>query len=217
MKRPNPNFGRSGLNLVEVLVVIAVIGILAVVFIPRVGPSRKAKVPICMSNLKQIDIGFLLFANDSAGRFPMQISVTNGGSMEFVYSGHTFPHLEKLKKYRSEPRTFICPFETTRQVAASYEALNDLNLSYFVNADASTNDPSHAILAGDRFLQVNRQSVAPGLLSVTTNLNLSWTPNFHASRGCFAFADGHVDYSQDHDLVSIIASQPLATNRFSIP
>ena len=111
----------------------------------------------------------------------------------------------------------ICPAETSRQVATSFQALNDSNLSYFVNVDASTNEPGHVILAGDRFLQVNRKPVAHGLLNVTTNLNLSWTPNFHGSYGGFAFADGHMQDSRDHELTSLIASQPLATNRFSIP
>ena len=147
----------------------------------------------------------------------MEIPVAKGGTMEFIYSGHTFPHFEKFLKYGIQPQFLICPFETNRQAAASLEGLNDLNLSYFVNVDASTNEPSRVILVGDRFLQVGGQPVAHGLLNVTSNLNLSWTRNFHGSGGNFAFADGHVEMSRDDRLASQIASQPLATNLFSIP
>jgi prepilin-type N-terminal cleavage/methylation domain-containing protein/prepilin-type processing-associated H-X9-DG protein len=218
MKRLDPNPGHSGLTLVEVLLVMAIIAVLAALFLPPLAGSRKAKVPLCMSNLKQIDIGFNIFASNNHGQFPMEIPVTKGGTMEFIYSGHTFPHFEKLKNYQIQPRLFICPFETNRQAADSYEAFNDLNLSYFVNADASTNDPSLTILIGDRFLQVNGQPVAPGLLAVTTNLNLSWTPNFHVGGGNFTFADGHCEFVRDGNrLKSIISGQPLETNRFSVP
>jgi len=217
MKRFDPNPGRGGLTLIELLVVIFVVAVLAALLLPSLAGSRKAKGAVCVSNLHQIEIGFLLFANDNHGLFPMEIPVTNGGTMEFIYSGHTFPHFEKLKHYQIQPRPFICPFETNRLAAASYEALNDLNLSYFINADAIPNDPGHTILAGDRFLQVNGHPVSPGLLAVTTNLNLSWTPNFHIGGGNFAFADGRVEFTQGHELDSFISDQPLVTNRFSIP
>ena len=110
--------------------------------LPSLAGSHKAKITFCKNNLKQIDIGFILFASDDHGQFPMEIPVADGGTKEFIYSGHTFPHFEKLERYQVQTKTFICPFETNRQAAVSYEALDDLNLSYFVNGDASTNDPS---------------------------------------------------------------------------
>jgi len=132
-------------------------------------------------------------------------------------SEHVFPHFQKLKNYRLEPRWFICPFETNRQAAVSFEALNDLNISYFLNADASTNNPSRTILAGDRFLQVKGQPIRPGLFVLTTNSNVSWTPNFHASGGSLAFADGHGEFGRNDNLNSIVQNQPLATNRLCVP
>jgi len=194
----------SGLTLIELLVVLAVIAVLAAMLLPALtggGPSKMGK---CMNNLKQIDLGFLWFAGDNHGRFPMQIPVTNGGTMEFVYSEHTFPHFQKLKSYRLEPRFFVCPFEIYRQAAVSYEALNDLNISYFLNADASMNSPSSSILAGDRFLQASGQPVQPGLFVLTTNLNVSWTPDFHVRGGVLAFADGHAEFSRGDKLNALI-------------
>ena len=204
-------------TFVELLVVICIVAILVAMLLPALvggGPSKMSK---CMNNLKQIDLGFILFANDNQWRFPMQVSVTNGGTMEFIYSEHTFPHFQKIKDYIHDPRCLICVFETNRQAAVSFEALNDLNISYFLNADASTNNPSRTILAGDRFLEVKGQPIQPGLFILTTNSNVNWTPNFHVSGGVFAFADGHVEFSRNNNLNSFIQNQPLATNRLCIP
>ncbi len=217
MKMPSGKEKISGLTLIEVLLVLVVIAVLAAMLLPALvggGPSKDSK---CMSNLKQIDLGFVMFADDNQGQFPMQIPVANGGTMEFIYSEHTFPHFQKLKNYRLEPRWFICPFETNRQAAVSFEALNDLNISYFLNADASINNPSRTILAGDRFLQVKGQPIQPGLFVLTTNSNVSWTPNLHVSRGNLAFADGHVEFTRNDALNSFIQNQPLATNRLCVP
>jgi prepilin-type N-terminal cleavage/methylation domain-containing protein/prepilin-type processing-associated H-X9-DG protein len=207
----------SGLTLIEVLVVIAIIAILAAMLLPYLAGGGKARIPWCMSNLKQIDLGFIIFANDNHSCFPMQVPVTNGGTMEFIYSEHTFPHFQKLKDFIRDPRLFICPFETNRQAAVSYEALNDLNISYFLNADASTNNPTHTILAGDRFLQLKGQAIQSGLFVLTTNSNVSWTPYFHVKGGNLAFADGHVEFSKDNNLNSLIQNQPLGTNRLCVP
>lgn len=217
MKEPSSKSNCRGLTLLEALIVLAILVILGAMLLPRLSRGGKAKVPWCMSNLKQIDLGFIMFADDHLGRFPMQVSVTNGGTMEFIYSEHTFPHFQKLKSYRLDPQRFICPFETNRQAAASYEALNDLNLSYFLNADASTNNPSASVLMGDRFLQLLGQPTQPGLVVLTTNTYVSWTSNFHAQGGALAFADGHVEFKRSDKLNSFIQSLPFSTNRLCIP
>lgn len=207
----------GGLTLVECLVVLAILLILAAMLLPRLGGSRKPKVPVCMNHLKQIDLGLIMFAGDHQDRFPMQLPVTNGGTMEFIYSNHVFPHFQKLKDYHVNPQLFVCPFETDRQATTSYEAMNDLNLSYFLNADITTNSPAVSIIAGDRCLTTNSTPVPPGLFTVTSNLNLGWTPQYHASRGVFAFADGHVEFIRGDKVVAAVGRTPVSTNRFCIP
>ena len=219
MKTSGAKANRSGLTLIEVLLIIAVIAILAAMFLPTLAHSGKSPVIACLNNLKQIDIGFQIFVSDNGGSFPMQLSATNGGTMEFVSNGHVFLHFQKLSKDFLYPRIFVCPLDKTRQPATNYEALNDLNISYFLNADVSTNNPTRSILSGDSFLQVNGQPVKPGLFIFTTNQNVSWASGFHANakRGNLAFADGHVENIRKETLNSIIQQQPLATNRFCIP
>ena len=209
----------SGLTLVEVLVVIFILAVLVILVLPALshvggGPSKMFK---CMSNLKQIDIGFQISASDNGGIFPIQKSVANGGTMEFIYSDHVFPHFQKISKLLVQPKSLACPLDISRQAATNWEVLNDLNISYFLNADASTNNPSQAILSGDRHLEVGGQPVKSGLFILTTNMNMGWTPDSHANRGNLAFVDGHVEYSTTEILNSYIKQQPLATNRLCVP
>ena len=217
MKKLSARAKNSGLTLIEMLVVLVVVAVLAAMLLPAFvggGPSKLGK---CVINLNQIGLSQLIYASDHQSRFPIQIPVANGGTMEFIYSEHTFPHFQKLKSFLPDTRCLICPFETNRQAAVSYDALNDLNISYFLNADASTNNPSLSIMAGDRFLQVKGQPVQSGLFVLTRNSAASWTPNFHVSGGVLAFADGHTEFTKNGKLGSIIQSQPLVTNRLCIP
>jgi prepilin-type N-terminal cleavage/methylation domain-containing protein/prepilin-type processing-associated H-X9-DG protein len=204
-------------TLVELLVVVAVIAILIAMMLPARTGSRRAPGAICMNHLKQTALGFWLYAGDNHDKFPMQVSVTNGGTKEFLYSNHTFPHYEKLSSCIPRPELLICPTDKNRRAATNYNELADKNLSYFLNADFSTNNPIVSILAGDRNLEADGQPVKPGLFILTTNLNLGWTHELHLTGGNLAFADGHVEFCKSTNLNSVVQRQSIVTNRLSVP
>jgi prepilin-type N-terminal cleavage/methylation domain-containing protein/prepilin-type processing-associated H-X9-DG protein len=62
---------RRAFTLIELLVVIAIIAILAAILFPVFAKAReRAQKTTCLSNLKQITTGVLMYCDDNEGRFP---------------------------------------------------------------------------------------------------------------------------------------------------
>jgi prepilin-type N-terminal cleavage/methylation domain-containing protein len=103
----------AGFTLVELLVVIAVIAILAALFLPALGRAKaKAQRTACMNNLRQISSGVHMYSDDANDVSPSPAAVAAGTNFVSLYSGYK----ELMKNYvglkgASSPQDqlFACP------------------------------------------------------------------------------------------------------------
>lgn len=217
MKRLSGRNSNQAMTLIEVLVVILIATVVMVMILPRRNNPDRARIYHCLNNVKQIDLGFIMYSDDNHGKFPIQTSTTNGGTMDFLEHNQTFPHFQKLSGYIRYMPVFVCPTDKKRPAANDYEHLTDTNLSYFLNADVSTNNSATSIMAGERHLAVNGQPVHHGTLTLVVNQNVTWTRELHPNLGTLGFADGHTEISRATNVTSNFRQQGLATVRLSIP
>src|SRR5437773_6472705 len=62
---------RRAFTLVELLVVIGIIAILIGILLPALNKARAAaNRAVCLSNIRQLGVGILMYCNDNHGWFP---------------------------------------------------------------------------------------------------------------------------------------------------
>ena len=95
---------QRGFTLIELLVVIAIIAILAAILFPVFARAReKARQASCESNLKQLALGTLMYAQDYDERFPCWERDTYDESLSPLHPGRSvYPYIKNLA-------VFACP------------------------------------------------------------------------------------------------------------
>ena len=89
---------RRHFTLIELLTVIAIMGVLAAILMPALGKARrKAKLTSCMNQLRQIaGLGFAMYMGDNGDRLPL-------------WPSNLFP------SYLPDKRTYLCPMDGNPQ------------------------------------------------------------------------------------------------------
>jgi len=215
MKPRDSKQGTAALTLVEVLVVIAVVILLVVVFSPGIiDTSAKAQRIKCVTNLKQICLTYTFWADNNGGKYPSQVSLTNGGVMELIATGNVVACFQAMSNQLPTPKVLFCPEDTKHMAATDFaNGLAGSNISYFVGLDAAPYQPQ-AILSGDDNLMVNGTNVQSGILNLHTNDSLAWTKERHQGDGNVLLANGSV---QQVTGAGLTETAGLATNRLAIP
>jgi prepilin-type N-terminal cleavage/methylation domain-containing protein/prepilin-type processing-associated H-X9-DG protein len=185
-------------SLIELLVVMAIIGILAALLLPALGRSlRQADRVHCLNNLRQIGISFQQFADDHQNRYPMQVAEDEGGAREateratnrigfLVLASDNFAAVERELVI---PKLLVCRAER-RQAAENFTELNDFHVSYLLATNALPGS-SISVLAADRNLETHRPTTDG---NGDTNTVLLFGAGTHQRRGNVLLADGRVEW-----------------------
>jgi prepilin-type N-terminal cleavage/methylation domain-containing protein len=96
---------RNAFTLIELLVVIAIIAILAAILFPVFAKAReKARQTTCASNLNQLGLAFIQYAQDNDSTMPYG-SGSGDAKVDFGWAGLIYP-------YAKSTAVFRCPDDT---------------------------------------------------------------------------------------------------------
>lgn len=224
MKPSVSNHETAALTQVEVVVAISIVAVLILIFLKktdseiRIGRLYSANIT-CISNLKQIGLAYRVWEENHGGKFPMETSITNGGTMEAANGENAWVNFSVMSNELSTPKVLICPADVHKIAAASFtNDFDNSNISYFVGLNAVENYPQ-ALLSGDDNFEIDGFPVKSGLLEISTNVLIDWTAARHRFNGRILFSDGSVlnSYPNHDRLPDLIRQTGLATNRLAIP
>ena len=171
----------------------------------------------CVSLLKQIGVAYRLWAGDNNDKYPMVVSVTNGGAMDLVAAGNVAACFRVMSNELSTPKILVCPQDTHRVWATNFSILNNSNISYFVGLDATNETNPRRLLSGDDNLAIDGVPVKSGVLQLPADAPVAWTKARHKFVGNIGLADGSVQQVTTDGLQEALLQTGQATNRLAIP
>jgi len=180
-------------TLIELLVVIAIIAILASLLLPSLARAKaKAKDVACVNNLKQIDLGLRLWADDHGDKYPWNIALTDGGSLG---TEDWTEHCRVVSNELRNVQILTCPADADKlkRQASNWAGLRgDLHISYFLGTNTG-NAKTHVILLGDRNVSGGGGGLDPSWsIFLGSSIDAAWDRKIHQYKGNLAMADSSV-------------------------
>jgi prepilin-type N-terminal cleavage/methylation domain-containing protein/prepilin-type processing-associated H-X9-DG protein len=223
-----PCSAKAGFTLIELLVVIAIIAILAAILFPVFVQARdKARQATCTSNLKQIGIAWLMYAQDyDETSVPNQFIDTVNSIMyqwdaAYIYNvtpAYFDPNRGYLQPYMKTGLIQDCPTGTDLPITAGrYTSLayNSYLWSTFPPATLPALEaPADTILIADGGLRntlgVLSRASALARPSSYTSYTAATMHGRHAGRANVLWCDGHVKTAKPQSPTTLAQSPDLA-------
>lgn len=186
---------RRGFTLIELLVVIAIIAILAAILFPVFARAReKARATSCLSNIKQMALGVLMYTQDYDERLPGVFSQGAVGQWGVCTCHNWAAWAINIFPYVKNQQIFYCPSYTPSWFATgAHCGLNAYGLNHVLCGQnfgptlADVHYPAECILIADATYYVVTCRYTGAFPRGSYNL----TDPRH-SEGCnVAFVDGH--------------------------
>lgn len=93
---------RSGFTLVELLVVIAIIALLVSILLPALQKAREqAKTVLCLSNVRQLTTGLLMYADDHDNLLPFYIHADQSLATTWMKLAGDYTGLDLVRRGKS--------------------------------------------------------------------------------------------------------------------
>jgi prepilin-type N-terminal cleavage/methylation domain-containing protein len=200
---------RHAFTLTELLVTVAIIGILAALLLPVLGRARGAAERVtCINNLRQINAALIMYADDHADSLR---AATNDYHIYFTYREDINSYLSRNGSSTNDS-LFACPadkFDCTKSLVEDFfyphpatgsgfhhlkqtdyssyifngEAANSADTRVTQKAFASVRQPSRLILVSE----------FSGALGLSAHAH-SGLKQLNSAKNVVAFVDGHVNY-----------------------
>jgi len=129
-----PKKYQHAFTLVELLVTIAVIGLLLSILLPAVGRARdEANLTVCKVRLRRVCCAALMYADENNSYLPLDDMLGpsfSDNSNNKIYNPHT-ALIESLSNYIENGETYYCPSEKRPQYSYSFENFAAGEIGYF--------------------------------------------------------------------------------------
>lgn len=127
---------KRAFTLVELLVVIAVLGVLLAILLPALGRARgQATLIACQATLRQVGAAMLVYAQDNSGRLAVDRAML-GPSFQDGYTNATVlnshrPFMDQVQSYINDEKLWYCPDWHDTRFVYSTQNVQAGELGYF--------------------------------------------------------------------------------------
>ncbi len=223
-------------TLIELLVVIAIIAILAGMLLPALAKAKaRAQGIVCLGNLKQLQVAWLLYADDHNDALCPNKDQANGNDFWSLPGSWVLGNAQKdsnptniecgvLFRYLTAREVYRCPVDRSNTVMIPHvRRLRSYMLDSLLNGVVEQGGRMKTRLAQIQsptsvyaFLQASERTITSGQFYLSAGEGYEWfdiPSDRHRQGDNLSFVDGHVEYHRwrwpkPYDLFTFAVNQP---------